>query len=173
MLSCSALNPCIFAPVPRAACARAFDARLLLFSREQTLRRTVNTTHRTVISVASEVRSVLDRAQRWNLECEKRPLNPTEQKCRDSSSTTRSKRSKHPTVAWHSRGRYSLRIPIRPSLHDARAHTHDPAHTRTPCSPLVHVHTLSHLNVPGGGEKDLSHGTKIHVPSRTLPPRTC
>ena len=44
MASAIALKPCILTPVPRATSARAFDRGLLLFSREQTSRRTVVTT---------------------------------------------------------------------------------------------------------------------------------
>ena len=44
MTSAIALKPCIFVPVPHAASARAFDAPLLIFSREQRIRPTVAAT---------------------------------------------------------------------------------------------------------------------------------
>jgi len=41
MASAIALKPCILTPVPRATSARAFDASVLIFSREHRSRRTV------------------------------------------------------------------------------------------------------------------------------------
>ena len=54
MASAIALKPCILTPVPRATSARAFDASVLIFSREHRSRRTVVTYNTSALETTIE-----------------------------------------------------------------------------------------------------------------------